>query len=145
MDFLSFLTQAADYIVGFAKTFAGFSAALILFMVARCLPNRIRRYFSACATVVIAFALFKNSVQQLTFFTIKASVVNVTIACLTALTLLFFVYVASYIAQNDSARPLSNARREVKCVSRIVKSYALRNGDIFSSSAFLRISPVCIQ
>lgn len=90
LDFLSFLTQAADYLVGFAKTFAGLSVALIIFMLARCLPKRIRRYFSACATLVITFALFRDSVQQFTFFTIKASVVNFTIAYLTALTFLFF-------------------------------------------------------
>lgn len=145
MDFLSFLTQAADYLVGFAKTFAGLIAALILFMLAKCLPKRIRKYFSACATVVIAFALFKNSIQQLTFFTVKATVVNATIACLTALTLLFFVYVATYIAQNASVRPFSNARRDAKCDSRNAKSYALRNDDIRASVAFLRISPVRIQ
>ena len=52
LDFLSFLTQAADYFVGFAKTFAGLMAALIIFMVARCLPRRIRKYFSARAPVM---------------------------------------------------------------------------------------------
>ena len=145
LDFLSFLTQAADYFVGFAKTFAGLMAALIIFMVARCLPRRIRKYFSACATVVISFALFKNSIQQLTFCTVKATVVNATIACLTALTILFFVYVGTYIAQSASVRSFSNARRDAKCDSRIVKSYALRNDDICASAAFLRISPVCIQ
>lgn len=141
MDFLSFLTQAADYFVGFAKTFAGLMAALIIFMVARCLPRRIRKYFSACATVVISFALFKNSIQQLTFCTVKATVVNATIACLTALTILFFVYVATYIAQSASVRSFSNARRDAKCDSRIVKSYALRNDDICASAAFCASRP----
>ena len=145
LDFLSFLTQAADYFVGFAKTFAGLMAALIIFMVARCLPRRIRKYFSACATVVISFALFKNSIQQLTFCTVKATVVNATIACLTALTILFFVYVAIYIADADVVRYFVNARRNVKCDSRFVKGYALHNDGISASASYLRISPVCLQ
>ncbi len=145
LDFLSFLTQAADYLVGFAKTFAGLSVALIIFMLARCLPKRIRRYFSACATLVITFALFRDSVQQFTFFTIKASVVNFTIAYLTALTFLFFVYVAIYIADADVVRYFVNARRNVKCDSRFVKGYALHNDGISASASYLRISPVCLQ
>ena len=145
MDFLSFLTHAADYLVGFAKTFAGLFAALTLFMVAKCLPNRIRRYFSACASTVIAVALLRGSFHQFSFFTLRTVFVNTTIACLTFLTFLFFVYVATYIAQSASVRSFSNARRDAKCDSRIVKSYALRNDDICASAAFLRISPVCIQ
>lgn len=107
--------------------------------------SSIRRYFSACATLVITFALFRDSVQQFTFFTIKASVVNFTIAYLTALTFLFFVYVAIYIADADVVRYFVNARRNVKCDSRFVKGYALHNDGISASASYLRISPVCLQ
>ena len=145
MDFLSFLTHAADYLVGFAKTFAGLFAALILFMVAKCLPNRIRRYFSACATTVIAVALLRGSFHQFSFFTLRAVFVNTTIACLTFLTFLFFVYIAIYIARGNAIRSFQNVRRDIKCDSRIVKGFALRNDDICASNAFLSISPICIQ
>ena len=145
MDFLSFLTHAADYLVGFAKTFAGLFAALILFMVAKCLPNRIRRYFSACATTVIAVALLRGSFHQFSFFTLRAVFVNTTIACLTFLTFLFFVYIAIYIARGNAIRLFQNVRRDIKCDSRIVKGFALRNDDICASNAFLSISPICIQ
>lgn len=144
LDFLSFLTQAADYLVGFAKTFAGLVAALTIFMIAKCLPKRIRRYFSACATLVIAFALFRSSVQQFTLLTFKTAIVNVTLASLTVLTFLFFIYVATHIADTASVR-LLNTRRNVKCDSRIVKGFALHNDDIVASSSFLRISPICLQ
>lgn len=145
MDFLSFLTHAADYLVGFAKTFAGLFAALILFMVAKCLPNRIRRYFSACATTVIAVALLRDSFHQFSFFTLRTVFVNTTIACLTFLTFLFFVYIATYIARGNAIRSFQNVRRDIKCDSRIVKGFALRNNDICASNAFLSISPICIQ
>ncbi len=145
MDFLSFLTQVADYLVGFAKTFAGLGAALILIMVAKCLPNRIRRYFSACATMVIAFALFVNSIQQFPLIFVKASFARLAIAGLTALTILFFVYVATYIVRVNRTYVFGNARRIVKGDSRTVKSYALRNDDIAASDAFLSISPICLQ
>lgn len=145
MDFLSFLTHAADYLVGFAKTFAGLFAALILFMVAKCLPNRIRRYFSACATTVIAVALLRGSFHQFSFFTLRAVFVNTTIACLTFLTFLFFVYIAIYIARGNAIRSFQNVRRDIKCDSRIVKGFALRNDDICASNAFLSISPISIQ
>ena len=145
MDFLSFLTHAADYLVGFAKTFAGLFAALILFMVAKCLPNRIRRYFSACATTVLAVALLRGSFHQFSFFTLRAVFVNTTIACLTFLTFLFFVYIAIYIARGNAIRSFQNVRRDIKCDSRIVKGFALRNDDICASNAFLSISPICIQ
>lgn len=145
MDFLSFLTHAADYLVGFAKTFAGLFAALILFMVAKCLPNRIRRYFSACATTVIAVALLRGSFHQFSFFTLRAVFVNTTIACLTFLTFLFFVYIAIYIARGNAIRLFQNVRRDIKCDSRIVKGFALRNDDICASNAFLSISPISIQ
>ncbi len=145
MDFLSFLTHAADYLVGFAKTFAGLFAALTLFMVAKCLPNRIRRYFSACATTVIAVALLWDSFHQFSFFTLRAVFVNTTIACLTFLTFLFFVYIATYIARGNAIRSFQNVRRDIKCDSRTVKSFALRNDDIFASNAFLSISPICMQ
>ena len=145
MDFLSFLTHAADYLVGFAKTFAGLFAALILFMVAKCLPNRIRRYFSACATTVLAVALLRGSFHQFSFFTLRAVFVNTTIACLTFLTFLFFVYIAIYIARGNAIRLFQNVRRDIKCDSRIVKGFALRNDDICASNAFLSISPICIQ
>ena len=145
MDFLSFLTHAADYLVGFAKTFAGLFAALILFMVAKCLPNRIRRYFSACATTVIAVTLLRDSFHQFSFFTLRAVFVNTTIACLTFLTFLFFVYIAIYIARGNAIRSFQNVRRDIKCDSRIVKGFALRNDDICASNAFLSISPISIQ
>ncbi len=145
MDFLSFLTQAADCLVGFAKTFAGLLAALILFMVARCLPSRIRRYFSACATAVIALALLRDSFHQFSFFTLRAVFVNTTIACLTLLTFLFFVYIATYIARVSAIRLFQNVRRDIKCDSRIAKGFALRNDDICASNAYLSISPICIQ
>ena len=145
MDFLSFLTHAADYLVGFAKTFAWLFAALILFMVAKCLPNRIRRYFSACATTVIAVALLRGSFHQFSFFTLRAVFVNTTIACLTFLTFLFFVYIAIYIARGNAIRSFQNVRRDIKCDSRIVKGFALRNDDICASNAFLSISPISIQ
>ena len=145
MDFLSFLTQAADYLVGFAKTFAGLFAALILFMVARCLPSRIRRYFSACATTVITVALLRDSFHQFSFFTFRAIIVNMTIAYITVLTFLFFVYVATYIARVNAIRSFQNVRRDIKCDSRTVKGFALRNDDICASNAFLSISPICMQ
>ena len=145
MDFLSFLTHAADYLVGFAKTFAGLFAALILFMLAKCLPNRIRRYFSAWATTVIAVALLRGSFHQFSFFTLRAVFVNTTIACLTFLTFLFFVYIAIYIARGNAIRFFQNVRRDIKCDSRIVKGFALRNDDICASNAFLSISPISIQ
>lgn len=145
MDFLSFLTHAADYLVGFAKTFAGLFAALTLFMVAKFLPNRIRRYFSACATTVIAVALLWDSFHQFSFFTLRVVFVNTTIACLTFLTFLFFVYIATYIARENAIRSFQNVRRDIKCDSRTVKGFALRNDDIFASNAFLSISPVCMQ
>lgn len=145
MDFLSFLTHAADYLVGFAKTFAGLFAALTLFMVAKCLPNRISRYFSACATTVIAVALLWDSFHQFSFFTLRAVFVNTTIACLTLLTFLFFVYIATYIARGNAIRSFQNVRRDIKCDSRIVKGFALRNDDICASNAFLSISPICMQ
>ncbi len=145
MDFLSFLTQAADCLVGFAKTFAVLLAALILFMMARFLPNRIRRYFSACATMVIAVALLRNSFHQFSFFTFRTTFVNVAIACLTVLTFLFFVYIATYIARVNAIRSFKNVRRDIKCDSRIAKGFSLKNDDICASNAYLSISPIRIQ
>lgn len=145
LDFLSFLTKAADYLVGFAKTFAGLIAALFIMVIARCLPKRICKYFSACATLVISFALFKNSIQQFSVFTAKSMFLHLTIACLTALTLLFCVYVATCLVGVGSARFMLNARRNVRYDSRHVKSFALRNDVICASVAYLSISPICLQ
>lgn len=49
LDFLSFLTQVLAYVVDFAKTVAGLAAIMLIFMLIRCLPTRIRKFVSTFA------------------------------------------------------------------------------------------------
>lgn len=143
LDFLSFLALIADYCFSFAKTFAGFVAALIILMIARCLPSRIRRYFSACATAALCLALLKSPVEQLTFFTVKASVVYVSLLGLTAFAVLFFVYIATYIANGYLCERVFVDRYKAP-YSRA--GVALRGGACaLASNAFLQISPISLQ
>lgn len=145
LDFLSFLTLMADYFFSFAKTFAGVVAVGIILMIARCLPSRIRRYFSACATVVLGVALLRNSVEQFAFFTIKTSLTYFAFMSITAFAVLFFVYVATYIVDCVFR---SQIRVWGKRLLRLDQSRIVANffeGDIVPSNAFLRISPIILQ
>lgn len=144
MDFLSFLTEVMSFVVDIAKTIAALTAVGCIFLLIRLLPSRIRGFVSAIATSLLFFALFKSSVQQFAFIAIKTSIINYALVNITALTVLFFLYVATncgFIFSRESGRIgdfIPPGRVGVKkCFS--------RNDSIVASNSYLSISPVSLQ
>lgn len=144
MDFLSFMTEVTSFIVGLAKTIAGLAVVGCIFLLIRLLPSRIRGFVSAIATSLLFFALFKSAVQQLTFFAIKTSILYIALINITAITVLFGLYFATYCGYifskvTRSTRTFTPPRKwsEVQ--------YLSRHDDIVASNSYLRISPVILQ
>lgn len=144
LDFLSFLTGVTSFIVGLAKTIVGLAAVGCIFLLIRLLPRRIRGFVSAIATSLLFFALFKNMVQQFAFLAIKTSILYIALIDITALTVLFGIYFATYCGcifskVTRSTRTFTPPRKwsEVQ--------YLSRHDDIVASGSYLRISPVILQ
>ncbi len=144
LDFLSFLTGVTSFIVGLAKTIVGLAAVGCIFLLIRLLPSRIRGFVSAIATSLLFFALFKNMVQQFAFLAIKTSILYIVLINVTALTVLFGIYFATYCGcifskVTRSTRTFTPPRKwsEVQ--------YLSRHDDIAASGSYLRISPVILQ
>lgn len=90
------------------------------------------------------FALFKNMVQQFAFLAIKTSILYIVLINVTALTVLFGIYFATYCGcifskVTRSTRTFTPPRKwsEVQ--------YLSRHDDIVASGSYLRISPVILQ
>lgn len=144
LDFLSFLTEVISVIVGLAKTIAGLAVVGCIFLLIRLLPSRIRGFVSAIATSLLFFALFKSTVQQFTFFAIKTSILYIALINITAITVLFGLYFATYCGcifskVTRSTRTFTPPRKwsEVQ--------YLSGHDDIVASNSYLRISPVILQ
>ncbi len=144
LDFLSFLTEVISVIVGLAKTIAGLAVVGCIFLLIRLLPSRIRGFVSAIATSLLFFALFKSTVQQFTFFAIKTSILYIALINITAITVLFGLYFATYCGcifskVTRSTHTFTPPRKwsEVQ--------YLSRHDDIVASNSYLRISPVILQ
>jgi len=145
LDFLSFLTEVTSYIVGLAKTIAGLAAVGCIFLLIRLLPSRIRGFVSAIATSLLVFALFKSMVQQFTFFAIKTSILYIALINITALTVLFGLYFATYcgVVFSSVGRNTDNTFTPPDKWGDVYHSS--RHDDIVASNSYLRISPVILQ
>lgn len=92
------------YLVGFAKTIAGLVAIALIFMLIRCLPSRMRAFVSACATVVITFALFKTSVENFGLFVVKTAIIHLAIAGIVTITVLRVLMAIVAFCRADSSK-----------------------------------------
>ena len=141
MDFLSFLTQVIGYLVGFANTIAGLVAIAFIFMLIRCLPSRMRAFVSACATVVITFALFKTSVENFGLFVVKTAIIHLAIAGIVTITVLRVLmaivafFPRRFVQGQTVAIPIEIRQRRLASSRR----------SIIASNAFLQTSPIIIQ
>lgn len=144
LDFLSFLTGVTSFIVGLAKTIVGLAAVGCIFLLIRLLPSRIRGFVSAIATSLLFFALFKNMVQQFAFLAIKTSILYIVLINVTALTVLFGIYFATYCGCILSKVTRSTRTFTPPCKWSEVQ-YLSRHDDIVASGSYLRISPVILQ
>lgn len=142
MDFLSFLTQVFAYVVDFAKTVAGLAAIMLIFMLIRCLPTRIRKFVSTFATMVIAFALFKSSVQYLGLFVTKTLIIHLAVVGIVTATVAI-----RFVVNSAETAPQGHL------LGRLIFSKA-KKGDfrhvylrdtLVASNSYLQISPVIIQ
>ena len=144
LDFLSFLTGVTSFIVGLAKTIVGLAAVGCIFLLIRLLPRRIRGFVSAIATSLLFFALFKNMVQQFTFLAIKTSILYMALIDITALTVLFGIYFATYCGCIFSK--VTRSTRTFTPPDKRGDVYrSSRHDDIVASGSYLRISPVILQ
>ena len=142
MDFLSFLTQVTVYLVDFAKTIAGLVAIALIFMLIRCLPKRIRGFVSAFATTVIAFALFKNSLQNFGLFVAKTTIIHFAIVGIVSVTVTLCVIMAT-----AAVLPHKFMQERVNVVPIHIRTHRLVSSrrSIIASNAFLQTSPIIIQ
>ena len=116
---------------------------MIIFMLIRCLPTRIRKFVSTFATMVIAFALFKSSVQYLGLFVTKTLIIHLAVVGIVTAT------VAIRFVVNSAAETAPQGH----LLGRLIFSKA-EKGDfrrvylrdtLVASNSYLQISPVIIQ
>ena len=143
LDFLSFLTQVLAYVVDFAKTVAGLAAIMLIFMLIRCLPTRIRKFVSTFATMVIAFALFKSSVQYLGLFVTKTLIIHLAVVGIVTAT------VAIRFVVNSAAEPTPHGHLQGRLIFSKAEKGDFRRvylrDTLIASNSYLQISPVIIQ
>lgn len=126
----------------FAKTIAGLAAIALIFMLIRCLPKRIRGFVSAFATTVIAFALFKISLQNFGLFVAKTTIIHFAIVGIVSVTVTLCVIMATAAVLTHKFM-----QERVKVVPIHIRTHRLVSSrrSIIASNAFLQTSPIIIQ
>ena len=100
-----------------------------------------RAFVSACATVVITFALFKTSVENFGLFVVKTAIIHLAIAGIVTITVLrvLMAIVAflprRFVQGQTVAIPIEIRQRRLASSRR----------SIIASNAFLQTSPIIIQ
>lgn len=142
LDFLSFLTQATSFIVDIAKTIACLAAVGCIFILIRLLPERIRRFVSAIAALLLFVALYGYAVQQIAFLAIKTTFIKFALVNICALTSLFCLYLATncgYVFARKTRRLGGFLPRQSSTEVFSRKEF------VIASTSYLRISPVILQ